>query len=547
MEDQARAPLLQPLGEAGGAATTTKGHARRAALEWWVESKKLWHIVGPAIFQRIALYGINVVTQAFIGHLGDLELAAFSIAATVVAGFNFGFLLGMASALETLCGQAFGAKKHQMLGVYLQRSWIVLLIFAVALTPTYIFMEDLLLLIGQTPELSRLAGQMSVWLLPQHFAMAMLLPLTRFLQSQLKNWVTAITAAVALAIHVVVTYVVVKRLEFGIVGAVASADMAWWLVVLGQYVYVVGGGCPLSWKGFTMEAFADFWEFIKLSSASGVMLCLENWYYRVLVLLTGYLKNAEIAVDALSICQTINGWEMMIPFGFLAATGVRVANELGAGSGKGARFAIVVSITTSVVIGLVFWCLILYFDDKIALLFTSSAVVLDAVHHLSVLLAFTILLNSVQPVLSGVAIGSGWQALVAYVNIGTYYLIGVPLGILLGWPLQFGVGGIWSGMIGGTAVQTIILAYLTVKCDWDEEVEHCTLIFFGEVSQYENEEMGRRLEINLLQQYFCTLLLAGTGYPEAKMTSDAAVNVPAFNYIWRLKTRFLKISVRNLP
>lgn len=80
---------------------------------------------------------------------------------------------------------------------------------------------------------------------------------------------------------------------------------------------------------------------------------------------------------------------------------VRVANELGAGNGKAARFAIVVSITTSVLIGLVFWCLILYFDDKIALLFTSSKVVLDAVHDLSVLLAFTILLNSVQPVLSG--------------------------------------------------------------------------------------------------------------------------------------------------
>ncbi|CAO2191815.1 unnamed protein product [Urochloa humidicola] len=471
MEEESRAPLLkpqpQPHGEA--AAGGKAWRARRAAVEWWVESKKLWEIVGPAILQRIALYAINVVSQAFIGHLGDLELAAFSIAATVVAGFNFGFLLGMASALETLCGQAFGAKKHHMLGVYLQRSWIVLLLFALALTPTYIFMEDLLLLIGQSPELSRLAGQMSVWLIPQHFAMAMLLPLTRFLQSQLKNWVTAVTAGAALAAHVVVTYVLVHHLNFGIVGAVAAADMSWWLVVLGQFVYVVGGWCPLSWKGFTMEAFADFWEFIKLSSASGVMLCLENWYYRVLVLLTGYLKNAEIAVDALSICQTINGWEMMIPFGFLAATGVRVANELGAGSGKGARFAIVVSITTSVVIGLVFWCLILYFNDQIALLFTSSGVVLAEVHNLSVLLAFTILLNSVQPVLSGVAVGSGWQALVAYVNVGTYYLIGVPLGMLLGWPLHFGVGGIWSGMIGGTAVQTLILAYLTVKCDWDEE------------------------------------------------------------------------------
>lgn len=80
-----------------------------------------------------------------------------------------------------------------------------------------------------------------------------------------------------------------------------------------------------------------------------------------------------------------------------------MANELGAGSGKGASFAIIVSITTSVAIGLVFWCLILAYNDQIALLFTSSKVVLDAVHNLSLLLAFTVLLNSVQPVLSGKA------------------------------------------------------------------------------------------------------------------------------------------------
>uniref|UniRef100_A0A453QUL8 Protein DETOXIFICATION n=1 Tax=Aegilops tauschii subsp. strangulata TaxID=200361 RepID=A0A453QUL8_AEGTS len=347
--------------------------------------------------------------------------------------------LGMASALETLCGQAFGAKKHHMLGIYLQRSWIVLFLFALALTPTYVFTEDLLLLLGQTPELSRLAGKMSVWLIPQHFAMAMLLPLTRFLQSQLKNWVTAATAGATLALHVLVTYLLVTRFHLGYAGVVVAADVAWWVVVLGQFFYVVCGGCPLSWRGFSVEAFADFWDFIKLSTASGVMLCMENWYYRVLVLLTGYLPNAEIAVDALSICLTINGWEMMIPLGFLAATGVRVANELGAGSGKGARFSIVVSITTSVVIGLVFWCLILTYNDQIALLFSSGKAVLDAVHNLSMLLAFTILLNSVQPVLSGVAIGSGWQALVAYVNIGSYYLVGVPIGIILGWPLGFGV------------------------------------------------------------------------------------------------------------
>ncbi|URE17093.1 protein TRANSPARENT TESTA [Musa troglodytarum] len=196
---------------------------------------------------------------------------------------------------------------------------------------------------------------------------------------------------------------------------------------------------------------------------------LENWYYRILVLLTGNLKNAEIAVDALSVCMNINSWEMMIPLAFFAGTGVRVANELGAGNGKGARFATIVSVATSTAVGLVFWSLIIGFHDKIALIFSTSQVIQEAVNRLCILLSFSILLNSVQPVLSGVAVGSGWQALVAYVNIGTYYIIGIPCGLILGWIFEFGVQGIWAGMIGGTGIQTLILAYLTIRCDWDKE------------------------------------------------------------------------------
>lgn len=59
----------------------------------WVESKKLWHIAGPTIFSRIATYSMLVITQAFAGHLGDLEFAAISIANNVVVGFDFGLLV----------------------------------------------------------------------------------------------------------------------------------------------------------------------------------------------------------------------------------------------------------------------------------------------------------------------------------------------------------------------------------------------------------------------------------------------------------------------
>lgn len=45
---------------------------------------------------------------------------------------------------------------------------------------------------------------------------------------------------------------------------------------------------------------------------------------------------------------------------------------------------------------------------------------------------------------AGVAVGSGWQGTVAYVNLGCYYIIGLPLGIVLGWVFHWGVSVIFS-------------------------------------------------------------------------------------------------------
>nr|QEY08342.1 MATE efflux family protein member 2e [Crocus sativus] len=238
----------------------------------FIESKKLWRIVGPAIFSRVVTYSMNVITQAFAGHLGDLELGAMSIANNVVVGFNFGLLLGMASALETLCGQAFGAKKYQMLGVYMQRSWIVLFLCALALLPMYFYATPILVRLGQPSDLSALAGTISFWSIPLHFSFAFVFPLQRFLQCQLKNSVIAAVSSVSLLVHIFVSWIFVNRLKLGIVGASITLNFSWWVNVLLLYCYVTCGGCPLSWNGYSMEAFSGFWEFIKLSAASGVML-----------------------------------------------------------------------------------------------------------------------------------------------------------------------------------------------------------------------------------------------------------------------------------
>lgn len=46
----------------------------------------------------------------------------------------------------------------------------------------------------------------------------------------------------------------------------------------------------------------------------------------------------------------------------------------------------------------------------------------------------------------GVAVGCGWQAFVAYVNVGCYYIIGIPLGVLLGFKFDLGAK-VWTLLI----------------------------------------------------------------------------------------------------
>ena len=115
---------------------------------------------------------------------------------------------------------------------------------------------------------------------------------------------------------------------------------------------------------------------------------------------------------------------------------VRVSNELGANRPKAARFAVIMAVLTSGSIGAVFFAVFMAWRTGLPRFFSEDEDVLREAARLGYLLAGSIFLNSIQPVLSGVAIGAGWQALVAFVNIGSYYVVGIPLAALFGFKLK---------------------------------------------------------------------------------------------------------------
>jgi MATE family multidrug resistance protein len=83
---------------------------------------------------------------------------------------------------------------------------------------------------------------------------------------------------------------------------------------------------------------------------------------------------------------------------------VRVSNELGARNPKSAAFSVVVVTVISFIISVIAALIVLALRDVISYAFTEGEVVAAAVSNLCPLLALTLVLNGVQPVLSGIYI-----------------------------------------------------------------------------------------------------------------------------------------------
>ncbi|KAF2311792.1 hypothetical protein GH714_026747 [Hevea brasiliensis] len=431
---------------------------RTVPLRWWPrlvawESRLLWLLSWASIIVSIFNFMLSFVTQMFSGHLGAVELAGAAIANVGIQGLAYGIMLGMASAVQTVCGQAYGAKQYSAMGIICQRAIVLHLGAAVLLTFLYWFSGSVLLAIGQSKEIAEQGQIFARGLIPQIYAFAISCPMQRFLQAQNIVNPLAYMAVGVFLVHILLSWLVVFKLDYGLIGAALTLSLSWWLLVILNGLYIVlSPKCKETWTGLSIKAFRGIWPYFKLTLSS-VMLCLEIWYSQGMVLISGLLPNPTIALDSISICMNYLNWDMQFMLGLAAATSVRISNELGAGHPKVAKLSVLVVNGTSI-ISIIFSVIVLSFRVILSKLFTSDTEVIEAVSDLTPLLAISVLLNGVQPILSGVAIGSGWQAVVAYVNLVTYYVIGYLVGIVI-----------------GVICQTITLIILTSRTNWDAEVE----------------------------------------------------------------------------
>ncbi|KAJ4868119.1 MATE efflux family protein [Raphanus sativus] len=375
--------------------------------------KKVSYMAAPMVAVSVSQYLLQVISMVMAGHLDELSLSSVAIATSFTNVTGFSLLVGFAGALETLCGQAFGAEQYRKIGSYTYSSMICLVLICFPISLLWVYMDKLLELFHQDPLISELACRYSIWLIPALFGCALLQPMTRYFQSQGLVLPLFLSSFGALCFHIPFCWLLVYKLRFGIVGAAFSIGFSLWLKV------------------------ALLWIFMRDS-----VLYRENSNLQGQEILSSMKQFISLAIPSAN---------DDLPHNFSSALCFSGCNRCSrkhtclkrarSWKPKAARAAV----NTALYLGAFeafFVCITLYSYRK-----TWAFIA----------------------VLSGIARGTGWQLIAGYARIGSYYLVGIPVGSVLCFVAKLRGRGLWIGILIGGFSQTMVLALVTFFTNWEQE------------------------------------------------------------------------------
>ncbi|XP_031093190.1 protein DETOXIFICATION 14-like [Ipomoea triloba] len=456
----AEVPLLS---EKRPSAVTTKD-------VFFAELKKLARIAIPMLVVTVCQQMVIFVSTMMLGHISELSLSGGAVATSFTNVTGFSLIFGMASALETLCGQAYGAGQYHKLGTYTYGAIMSLTVVAIPISILWVFMDKLLILVGQDPLISAEAGRYSVWLISAIFPYAILQCLVRYLQMQSLIVPMLLSSALSLCFHIPVCWALSFRSGLGSAGPALAIGLSYWFNVILLVVYVkYSSACEKSRVCLWNDSFARVGEFFRLAVPSASMACLEWWTFEIVILLGGLLPNPQVETSVLSICLMICSLHFYIPFSIGAGASTRISNELGAGNTELARMA-VWGVTIIGMIELAIAAVVLMsLRSVVGYAFSNETEVVNYIKRMTPLVSLMLVSDGISGLLSGVARGSGWQHLGAYVNLGAYYLVGAPAAGMLGFMTNLRGMGLWMGLNLASLVQNVVLALITIFTDWKKQ------------------------------------------------------------------------------
>jgi MATE family multidrug resistance protein len=434
---------------------------------WFAESGQLLKLAVPLALTQLFQMAIMSTDTFMLGHLSKTALASAALG-------NFMFFLcwligcGPVAAVAPMIAHVLGARPNDRVGVRgvaRMGFWSVLLI-CVPLIVLLLFTKNILLLLGQRPELAAGAGRfigMLCWGLPFSLGYQVL---RNFSTAMSRPIASLIVMGVSVVFNACGDYALIfghfgaPRLE--LVGSGIASACSYAFSFLAMLVVI-----RLTPKLRQVRIFRRFqhphWEKLieiyRLGMPIGLTMIFEAMLFNSATLIMGTFGTATLAAHQISLI--IPSITFMVPLGIGMAATVRV----GLGAGAGDREAARRSGYVAMMIGAGFMCvmavLLWVYPEQIASIWFSDPAadrdaIAIAVVFLRVAAVFQVV-DGVQVVAALSLRGLKDARAPMWIAGASYWLAGAPVCVWLAFGLHMGGLGIWIGLAFGLLVAAVAM------------------------------------------------------------------------------------------
>lgn len=419
-----------------------------------------------------------------MGRLGRLELAAGSLAIGFTNITGYSVLSGLAMGMEPLCSQAVGSGDPARARRTLHQTILMLFIASVPIGFLWVNLEPLMLILGQDRDITKVASVYCRFALPDLVANSLLHPLRIYFRSNEMTWQLMWCTFTASVVHIPMTWFLSFFLHLGVPGIAISNVVTNFNTVFILLSYLLCRKVSpemeetipdlltplvISSSVIADTAMKDWKVLLKMAIPSCLGVCLEWWWYEFMTLLAGYLPNPTTALATAAIVIQTTSLMYTIPSALSASVSTRVGNELGAGQPSSARLAAIVSIGLAIlspVLGLVGTTL---GREPWGRVFTNDKDILELTMSVLPIIGLCELANCPQTTSCGVLRGSARPETGAGINFVSFYLVGAPVAVALGFGWDMGFVGLCYGLLAAQVTCAVSILMVVYGTDWVRE------------------------------------------------------------------------------
>jgi MATE family multidrug resistance protein len=415
----------------------------------------------PVMISMLGQVMTGVADSVMVGWIGATPLAASSFA-NIFFTLPLFFGVGVSYAITPLVAEAHGANNTSGIIETLRNGFLINMLVGVALVVLIFAIEPTLHLMSQPPEVVTLAIPYLKIVGLSVIPTMMFQTFRQFAEGLHKTRMAMVIVIVSNLLNIVLNYVLIYGAygfpEMGLNGAglatlIARVVMAVWMaayIFYGKHFKAYRAGFRLG--GYSKKLIN---KMLHIGVPAGTQFIFEAGAFGFSAVMMGWISTTALAAHQIAInLATIS---YMTTSGLGAAATIRVAHFLGQRDMATMRRVAFLMIGMAAAI-MTAWA-VLFITGKHFLpeLYIRDAAVLQMAAPLMIIAGFFQLSDGMQVVCAGALRGLQDVKIPSILIFVAYWVIALPLGYWLAFPLGYGASGIWIGLLIGLTVTATLM------------------------------------------------------------------------------------------